>query len=427
MKKGRTDSAEYADDGQAYLMGAKKENTLSRFFGGVPEAYRAQFEAHRLRTNVSRMYFFSIYVVGLQIALNLINIVKPDGGQDFESVGGAQIPILYYVALSAATFLLGIIYWALFLAVKKGKISSRDVQAFLVESFIYLYIAIQLAFCTMNIVSAGGVNSYIIAILILGLVPVVRPAQSLVSILASFAYVGIAMYLLRDVSQAWNLILVTDQWTNLIIITGLTICISKFIYDMYRSNFLQSVSLERTNQELEQIATTDQMTGVANRYALSRSFNDIWLSSAARNARLAVAIVDIDFFKAYNDKFGHLEGDKCLQRVAQSLQASFRRGNDIVSRYGGEEFLIVFEAGGANAFELVENARKAVEAMGIAHARKDVSDYVTISAGLCLVSPSPELTTNAALKIADDALYESKQTGRNKTTQRLFAGAPQAS
>jgi hypothetical protein len=232
----------------------------------IPEKYRAQFEERRLETNVRRMYVFSVYVVVLQIVLNVINILKPSDTQSSD--------IMIYVLLSMGTLSLGALYWVLFLLVKKGRIGSAKIKRFLVESFLYTYIAIQLVFCTLNIISTGGVNSYIIAILIIGMFPVVSPLQSSLSILAAFFYVGAAMYFTRSISSTWDSILLTDVWTNLIIITALTACISIFIYDMYVSNFLQSVGLEDTvrqrTRELEEQTEAAQVASKAKSEFLAR-------------------------------------------------------------------------------------------------------------------------------------------------------------
>ncbi|MDR0859130.1 MAG: GGDEF domain-containing protein [Oscillospiraceae bacterium] len=380
----------------------------------IPAEYKAEFKRQQLETNVGRMYVFAIYIIFLQIALQLINVLRPGG--DYQSEGGIVIPIMFYIVLSFVTLLIGIIYWLLLLFVRKGKITGQRTKSFLVYSLLYFYIIVELGFCTLNILAMGGMNAYIIAILILGMVPVIRPLQGFISIFTCFAINGVVMYLNRGVSATWDSVLLTDTWTNLIIITGLTVCISFFIYDMYVANFLKSIKLQKLNDELEIMANTDPMTGVANRQSMSRNFNNIWALSARSNLTLAVAIVDIDFFKAYNDTFGHLAGDKCLQQVAASLQASFRRDSDIVIRYGGEEFMIVYEANSVIAFELAEKARKSIEGLRLPHGRTDVSEFVTISIGVCLVQPSPEITSGDALKIADDALYYSKHTGRNRTT-----------
>jgi signal transduction histidine kinase/DNA-binding NarL/FixJ family response regulator len=227
-------------------MGEKKPKPFavrSAVFAKIPPEYRNRFREDRLETNVRRMYIFSIYIIALQISLNILNMLKPADSQ--------QSNIMIYIALSMGTLLAGIIYWFFFRLAKKGKIKSRKIKAFLVESLLYLYILIQLTFCTLNIIEAGGVNSYIIAILIVGLVPIVPPLQSFLSILFSFLYTGAAMFFFRSVSGTWNSIILTDTWTNLIIITGLTACISIFVYDMYVSNFLQKMALLKSNDDLE--------------------------------------------------------------------------------------------------------------------------------------------------------------------------------
>jgi diguanylate cyclase (GGDEF)-like protein len=392
----------------------------------VPFALREQFENRRIETNVNRMYFFSIYVVVLQFVLNILNILKPTGNQNYEFSGGRQIDIAYYVLLSFGTLLIGLLFWILLSRARRNKIRSRRTKVFLVNALLYAYCAIQLVFCTFNILSAGGVNSYIITVLIFSMIPVIKPLQSLISIGLSFLYVCAAMYLTRDISQTWTSIMLTDTWTNLIIITFLSVCGAVFLYDMYVSNFLQSVKLENSNRELHIMANTDQMTGVANRRSFARSFDDLWQRAVKDGLQLAVVIADIDFFKSYNDAFGHQEGDKCLMQVASCLQQSFRRASDIVSRYGGEEFLVVFETGEDGDFTLADKARENLQALRIPNARTDVSPYVSMSLGVCLVRPSEDTPTNEVLKAADEALYESKRAGRNRTTVREYAPPPAA-
>jgi diguanylate cyclase (GGDEF)-like protein len=387
-----------------------------RFLKNAPVELREQFETSRVETNINRMYFFSVYVVVLQIALNIINIIKPSGNQDYEAVGGSRVEIMYYVALSLFTLFIGLLFFVLMSLARKNRISNLGAKKFLVNALLYIYCAIQLVFCTFNILSAGGVNSYIITVLIISMIPVISPLQSLLSIGFAFIYICLAMYFARDISQMWDSIMLTDTWTNLIIITGLSACCSVFLYDMYVSNFMQSVQLEIKNKELSILANTDQMTGVANRRAFVRSFEDLWQRIVESKGELVVAIADIDFFKAYNDAFGHLEGDKCLMKIANCLQQSFRRASDIVSRYGGEEFLLVFESKNDDDLRLADKARENVLAMCIPHARTDISPYVSISIGVCIVRPTENTPMNEVLKMADDALYESKQGGRNKTT-----------
>jgi diguanylate cyclase (GGDEF)-like protein len=108
-------------------------------------------------------------------------------------------------------------------------------------------------------------------------------------------------------------------------------------------------------------------------------------------------------------------------QVADCLQQSFRRASDIVSRYGGEEFLLVFEAKRDEDLMLADKARENLQALKIPSARTEVSSYVSISVGVCVVRPAADTPTHEVLKTADEALYESKRSGRNKTTVREYA------
>ena len=225
------------------LKKGKKPKKAFALFIPIPEEYRGVFREQRLEANVRRMFVFCVYIIVLQISLNILNILKPSDSQ--------QSNILIYISLSLFTLFLGIVYWFLFFLVKKGKIKNPRVKAFLVESLLYFYTLIQLSFCTLNIIESGGVNSYIIAILIIGLVPVVPPLQSILTICFAFSYTIAAMFFSRSFSNAWTSILLTDIWTNLIIISGLTICISVFMYEMYISNFLQKMALQKSNDDLE--------------------------------------------------------------------------------------------------------------------------------------------------------------------------------
>jgi diguanylate cyclase (GGDEF)-like protein len=369
------------------------------------------------------MYVLSIYVIVLQIVLQIVNVLKP---ADTE-----QSNIIWYIILSLGTLLLGIVYFILFTCIRKKKILSVFFKQFAVHSFLYLYVGIQLAFCTLNIMETGGVDSYYIAILIVGLVPVLSHRQSVITILAAFAYMICFLVLSSVMSQVWDSILLTDVWANLIIITGLTTFLTIFTNNLIISNFIQDVELTAYNQELidsavqlEKMANTDELTGLPNRHDLASKLDLLWFVSMRQKRRLAFIMFDIDFFKSYNDTFGHPEGDNCLKQVAESLSLSFRRKEDIVCRYGGEEFLAVIEAGDSPD-ELVEAARKNIEELKISHAKKTVSPYVTVSGGMCVLIPAQHLTPEHAIKAADEALYRSKEAGRNRITRNDIEDADQ--
>ncbi|MDR1961860.1 MAG: response regulator [Gracilibacteraceae bacterium] len=231
----------------------KKQKILASMSLKIPDKYRQRFEAELLETNTSRMLGFAIYIVALQIVLQVTNILYPQGQGE-----GMSVPLDYYIILSLLTLLAGIVYWVLLALSKRGKIKSRGVRVFLVHSLLYIYFAIQMTFCAFNILSHQGVNGQIILILLFGMVPILRPRQSVISILASFFFTFFLMLGTQGIvdgmgRSAWEKFFLTDMRAYFFIINGLTILISAFIYRLYVSNFLKSVQLEDTNANLEQL------------------------------------------------------------------------------------------------------------------------------------------------------------------------------
>jgi len=165
--------------------------------------------------------------------------------------------------------------------------------------------------------------------------------------------------------------------------------------------------------ELDKISNTDELTKIGNR----RSFNSVFVTEwqrAIRNKRsIALLIIDIDFFKLFNDTYGHIEGDKCLATVAQTLRYCMKRPADSIWRYGGEEFAIILPDTD-NAYNLAEICRKSIENLQIPHRTSTVSKVVTISIGVCICTPDQETNSISFIINVDKALYRAKNSGRNR-------------
>lgn len=176
----------------------------------------------------------------------------------------------------------------------------------------------------------------------------------------------------------------------------------------------RTAELEAANRQLAALSTTDGLTGLANR----RHFDEVWQGEWQRAARvsgpLALVLIDVDNFKAYNDHYGHQAGDDCLRRVAAVLAREARRAGELVARYGGEEFVVVLPGTSAADAQLTaERIRAAVQAEAMAHALTGAG-VVTISLGLALGRPQHLDDAELLLKGADVALYTAKQNGRNR-------------
>lgn len=173
--------------------------------------------------------------------------------------------------------------------------------------------------------------------------------------------------------------------------------------------------LRRQAEELRNFSYLDGLTGIPNRRRL-----DEYLSSELKRAirahlPISVIFIDIDFFKQYNDFYGHPMGDLCLAQVAAALKACIQRPGDLVARYGGEEFAVVLvDTDLAGALAIAGKMRAQVQCLGIEHGQSQVSDTVTISLGAASVVPSKSCEVSALITAADMALYEAKRSGRNR-------------
>jgi diguanylate cyclase (GGDEF)-like protein len=177
----------------------------------------------------------------------------------------------------------------------------------------------------------------------------------------------------------------------------------------------RTAALERLNQELQRLTATDSLTGVANRRRFDEALDHEWRRAVRTHAPLACIMIDIDHFKAFNDRYGHLQGDACLRQIAHSLVAAVRRAGDIVARYGGEEFAVVLPGTAhAGAVRVAEQLRAGIEALRVPNDASATLPFVTISLGVATVTPMAGVSPQTLVAAADRALYSAKRSGRNQ-------------
>ncbi|HTL32950.1 MAG TPA: diguanylate cyclase [Kofleriaceae bacterium] len=175
------------------------------------------------------------------------------------------------------------------------------------------------------------------------------------------------------------------------------------------------VSLEQEKQDLERLVCVDALTGVANRRHTLSLLEAEWKRSSREALPLGVVMLDLDCYHQYNEQYGHLGGDVCLQRVADAMVRCLRRPADFLGRYGGEEFLAVMPNTDAVGAKIVaERLRSAVEALGIPHIASVCSRVVTVTAGFASLHVAPDLTMDKLVAVADAALLRAKSKGRNR-------------
>lgn len=180
--------------------------------------------------------------------------------------------------------------------------------------------------------------------------------------------------------------------------------------------------LARVNSKLEELSATDFLTGLANRRRFDEVLETEWARALRTRQPLPLIMIDIDYFKKFNDRYGHQAGDECLKRVASTLRTNLCRAGDFVARYGGEEFSII--AAGTDLTgtrKLAEKLRRAVQAMSLM-SEGSVLGIVTISLGIGFCIPDRKQSANDLVGIADKALYQAKTRGRNRVE---YSGEPQ--
>ncbi|MFO1251341.1 MAG: diguanylate cyclase [Inhella sp.] len=189
-----------------------------------------------------------------------------------------------------------------------------------------------------------------------------------------------------------------------------------------RARVRTHLTLKQQSDQLRRLAFIDGLTGLHNRRALDERLNSELRHAARTTQPLALAMIDVDFFKAYNDHYGHQAGDDALRAVAQALQRGMLRPVDLAARYGGEEFVCLLpETEAPGALAVAERLRAAVQALALPHARSSVAEVLTVSIGVAAWPAGagrPALTPDTLLQAADAALYDAKHGGRNRVCGR---------
>ncbi|MGJ0373098.1 diguanylate cyclase, partial [Aliarcobacter cryaerophilus] len=198
---------------------------------------------------------------------------------------------------------------------------------------------------------------------------------------------------------------------NLGAIDYITKPFNKAIVKLRIKNYL---NLKIKNDMLEKLSMYDGLTNIRNRRFFDETFEKTFNEIKRDKKSLAVLMIDIDFFKPYNDNYGHGQGDETLRKVAKALEKTIKRASDFVARYGGEEFVILLKDINKNGVEAVaNNLLNAVRELKITHEFSKIENYVTVSIGVSYYNSSSDITKLELLLKADETLYSVKNSGRN--------------
>ncbi len=172
---------------------------------------------------------------------------------------------------------------------------------------------------------------------------------------------------------------------------------------------------------MRRLATLDGLTSIANRRRFDQFLSYEWERSTRYDHPLSLLLMDIDFFKPYNDHYGHSEGDECLKKVAKAIERAVPRAVDLVARYGGEEFACILpETSSEGAQATARRILQVVSSLKIPHAHSKAADHVTVSIGVATADPACDNCDLDLVELADKALYQAKDAGRNQLAFLIY-------
>lgn len=400
---------------------------LKNFFK-LPELEREQEDFNQSvdRLNIKSGRVTALAFINIQLLLSVGMIVIKRGGM--------LVKPYFYYSMVYITIIIGMIIFA-FLFSRLEKDIPRFHKVIHITGFLFMEFI--LSCCAMisllDQLSNGEIIIYAVAVIAIAVTPLYRPLD----LLLSYMLIHIPFLLLLPYFNTSGRHLYGECVNSTaIVMISWAISFMRYKYRMEdylnrkklqeKTEELEKVNqiLEETNQKLQQankkleiLSHTDSLTGISNRSVFDSILKKEWMHCKESKRYLSLIMIDIDYFKLYNDHYGHQAGDLCLRQVAEIISECVEHKFATVARYGGEEFAVILPSvDQKKAFQLAETIRASVEKKNIPHGYSTIADCVTISLGVNTIIPSEEQTLEALIKSADMALYQVKNKSRNEVS-----------
>ena len=375
-----------------------KQIRFKELLVAVPPELKVQFDQMQLKNSLYRLKLLGV----LQVIYNTLN--WPIFNLNVDVIGPVlfhKLSFLYfcYIFITVLFFLLTSYF-------------SKKSNSFMLYFICYLFIILHSLLSAYSMLSTEKllvIQHFFTGIFLYTFVPDFKPKVFIsILVLWYFTLIGIIAY------NSHSFVFEDHQiYTLNIFLIALVIRI--FLYNGKVKAFINVFKINTLNEKLEALSITDELTKINNRRSFLNYVDMIWKQSHRLQFPINVLMIDVDYFKKYNDSRGHLEGDKALIAIAQCMKNQIKRDTDFIARFGGEEFVCLLpyiEKENAINFakELVQN----VENMKIDHPMSEHSKYVTISIGMASTIPDDHNSHTQLLDEADKALYIAKKSGRNR-------------
>ncbi|WP_234124363.1 GGDEF domain-containing protein [Clostridium hydrogenum] len=382
---------------------------LNKFFGintdqdnlGITLEHINEVDNEIRKINYRRFFIFSIVTSIIELLL----IVFHDIPSISKSNGNLFIYVMYFIF----HFFILVTSSTVFFILKNYRKNENNKVPYLITEISILFFMIFLAFISvLDQITVGQITSYITGLMLCGILALIKPPRNyLVYSIPHAIFICLSL-----IFQKNSGILLS----NIVNSTTFYFCIlimSKLIYESQVNIMVKNIVLEETNKKLEYISNYDALTNLfSRRYFETAIKRDIIENKLYEKKEAIIAIMDIDYFKAINDKYGHKAGDVVLQKTAEIIGESIRKV-DLAARWGGEEFIILFSSTSIeNAEVITSEIREKIEKNEILFDNNYIR--ITMSFGLTKFKGSTEEEFEKCFKIADEALYLAKSNGRNR-------------
>jgi len=380
------------------LIDKLKQLRINEMLAAVPAELKTQFDQEQLKNSLYRLKIFGI----ITIVFNYLNY-------PFYFIRASEISLAQFQKIFISDFSQFVLTF-LFIVLtshfsKKNKSSTLWIMC-------YSYIILLFLSSFYSMISAEVfliLQLYFTCAFLYTFIPDFKPYIFITFL--SLWYLAITALLLHH-SQSFEIGGAQIFALNIFLIAFV---IKIFHYNGKVRTFINTHKISALNEKLETLSITDELTKLNNRRSFLEYMDTIWVLSRRLMTPLNVLMIDVDYFKKYNDSMGHLEGDKALIAIAKCMKEQIKRDTDFVARFGGEEFVCLIPfLEKDDALNLAKKLVQRIENMAIPHPMSEVSKYVTISAGMANVIPDENTTQTQLLDEADKALYAAKQSGRNR-------------